>query len=248
MSEKFGIAIHGGAGTIVKSLMTTEKEEMHRQALAHSLEAGYAVLATGGSALDAVVASVVVLEESPLFNAGVGAVFNANGQQEMDASIMDGATLNAGSVGGVKTIKYPIKAARKVMDETPHVLLVGEGADAWAATSDLETADAEYFFNQMRYDQFLRIKGKEEQQLDHSIEEGAKFGTVGAVACDQYVTLAAATSTGGMTNKYAGRVGDAAVIGSGTYADNATCAVSTTGHGEAFQRMATAFDVSAMMK
>lgn len=161
---------------------------------------------------------------------------------------MDGATLQAGSVGAVQTIKHPILAARKIMEDSPHVLIVGEGADRWAKKIGLETADADYFFNQMRYDQFLKIKGREEQQLDHSVEEGAKFGTVGAVACDQFGNLAAATSTGGMTNKYPGRVGDTAIIGSGTYAENETCAVSTTGHGEMIQRMISAYDVVSMMK
>ena len=247
-NKPWGLALHGGAGTIVKELMTREKEEKHKDSLNEAINVGCKVLADGGAALDAVVASVMVLELSPLFNAGRGAVFNADGQQEMDASIMDGVTRKAGSVGAVKTVKHPILAARKVMEESPHVLMVGEGADRWAKKMGLEIADADYFFNQMRYDQFLKIKGREEQQLDHSVEEGAKFGTVGAVACDQSGNLAAATSTGGMTNKFPGRVGDTAIIGSGTYAENETCAVSMTGHGEMMQRMVSAYDVIAMMK
>lgn len=243
------LSIHGGAGTITRALLTPEKEQRYREALEAALEAGYAVLERGGSALDAVEAAVVSLEDCPLFNAGRGAVFNAQGKHELDASIMRGDTRQAGAVAMVSNIKNPIRLARMVMERSEHVLLAGEGAMEFAKTMPCEWADDAYFYDEFRYQQWQTLRGTEQMQLDHSEEnKERKFGTVGAVALDQYGNLAAATSTGGMTNKRFGRVGDSPIIGAGTYANNATCAISCTGSGEYFLRGVVAYDVSCLME
>lgn len=243
--------------------MTPELESAYKQKLKDALNAGYSVLKSGGSSLDAVEVAVKVLEDSPLFNAGKGSVFTAEGTNEMDASIMEGKTLKAGSVAGVTTIKNPISAARKVMEKSPHVMMTGKGAEKFAAEQKLEIVSPEYFFDSLRYKQWQKIKETEKIQLDHSEDRGdvkpsfdvefnpnpdSKFGTVGAVALDIYGNLAAATSTGGMTNKKFGRIGDSPIIGAGCYANNKTCAVSCTGHGEFFIRNVVAYDVSALME
>ena len=234
------LVIHGGAGTILKENMTPEKEKAYREKLNEALEAGEHVLKTGGSSLDAVTQAILVMENSPLFNAGKGAVFTAEGKNEMDASIMDGRNLDAGAVASVRHIKNPILAARVVMEKTPHVLIIGAGAEKVAAENGLEIVDTSYFFTQNRWDSYLKVKKK--------MEEAEKHGTVGAVALDKHGNLAAATSTGGMTYKMKGRVGDSPIIGAGTYADNNTCAVSATGHGEYFMRYVVTYDITALMK
>ncbi len=234
------LVIHGGAGTILKKNMTLEKEKAYREKLNEALEAGEQVLKTGGSSLDAVTQAILVMENSPLFNAGKGAVFTAEGKNEMDASIMDGKTLDAGAVASVRHIKNPILAARVVMEKTPHVLIIGEGAEKVAADNGLEIVDTSYFFTQKRWDYYQKVKKEK--------EDAEKHGTVGAVALDKHGNLAAATSTGGMTYKMKGRVGDSPIIGAGTYADNNTCAVSATGHGEYFMRYVVTYDITALMK
>jgi beta-aspartyl-peptidase (threonine type) len=245
MAAKFGIAIHGGAGTLLRSSMTSEKEKEYLTGLEDALKAGYSVLQNGGSSLDAVEAAVVVLEDCPLFNAGRGSVFNHIGKHEMDASIMYGKTLEAGAVSGVSNIKNPVRLAKTIMQQSEHVMMSGAGAEAFAATQGLATADDDYFFNDFRYQQWQEIKGSDTIQLDHSDK---KFGTVGAVALDIHGNLAASTSTGGMTNKKFGRVGDTPIIGAGTYANNNTCAISCTGHGELFIRSVVAYDISCLME
>lgn len=258
-TNHFALAIHGGAGTILKKNMTPELEKEYTDKLNEALQKGYDTLSKGGTSIDAVVVSIKILEDSPLFNAGKGSVFTADGKNEMDASIMNGKTLMAGSVAGVRTIKNPITAARCVMEKSPHVMMVGAGAEKFAKQCKCEIADTSYFFEQKRWNQLQKIKKTEQQQLDHSdttsfVEpididlKDKKFGTVGLVALDQYGNLAAGTSTGGMTNKKFGRVGDAPIIGAGTYANNKTCAVSCTGHGEFFIRSVVAYDVSALME
>jgi L-asparaginase / beta-aspartyl-peptidase len=248
------LAIHGGAGTILRSLMTPELEREYRGWLEDALNAGWAILEKGGTAMDAVEAAVVSLEDFPLFNAGRGSVFTHEGKNEMDAAIMDGATLRAGAVAFVRNVKNPVKLARLVMQRTPHVLLAGRGADQFAVETGVEMADDAYFFTEHRYEQLLKARDEGIVQLDHTADEqellhavDRPMGTVGAVACDSQGRLAAATSTGGMTNKKFGRVGDTALIGQGTYADD-LCAVSCTGHGEYFMLGVTAYDVSARMK
>jgi len=233
----FVLVIHGGAGTILKEDMTPEKEKRYLKKLEEALTVGSKILRNGGSSLDAVTQTIMVMEDSPLFNAGKGAVFTAEGINEMDASIMDGRDLNAGAVSGVRLIKNPILAARAVMEDTKHVMLVGKGAEEMAENNGIELVDSSYFFTENRWESFLKAKDKAE-----------KHGTVGAVALDKYGNLAAATSTGGMTFKMKGRVGDTPIIGAGTYADNNTCAVSATGHGEYFIRNVVAYDISALMK
>jgi len=248
----YGIAVHGGAGTIPKEDMTPEREQAYRAGLEDALRRGHLVLKDGGSALDAVEAAVRALEDCPLFNAGKGSVFNADGQHEMDASIMEGHTLKAGAVAGVGNVKNPVGLARRVMDKSPHVLISGMGAFEFAHHEKVLLEDDEYFFDQFRYDQWQRIAGTADVQLDHSsggAQDGkGKFGTVGAVALDQHGHLAAATSTGGMTNKRWQRIGDSPIIGAGTYANDGTCAVSCTGHGESFIRAVAAYDVSALVE
>jgi len=275
--NKIALAIHGGAGTILRTQMTPELEHEYRGALENALKTGWSILESGGSSLDAVEAAVCSLEDFPLFNAGRGAVFTHEGEQEMDASIMDGATLKAGAVAFVKNIKNPVSLARLVMERTEHVLLAGEGANQFAEQIGVETVADEYFFTEHRWLQLQEAMAAGRVQLDHAgeveekgsggegesepgaiatgpsdypkskIQNPKSLGTVGAVACDQNGHLAAATSTGGMTNKKFGRVGDTAIIGSGTYADD-VCAVSCTGHGEYFMLGVTAYDVAARMK
>jgi len=231
------LVIHGGAGTILKKNLTDEEEAKYIEKLKEALKTGENILKNGGTSLDAVTKTIMVMEDSPLFNAGKGAVFTAEGQNEMDASIMDGRDLNAGAVACVRHIKNPILAARAVMEDTPHVMLVGDGAEDFAEKEGLEIVDSSYFFTESRWKSYLKAKNNAE-----------KHGTVGAVALDKYGNLAAATSTGGMTYKMKGRVGDSPIIGAGTYADNNTCAVSSTGHGEYFIRNAVAYDITALMK
>lgn len=257
--KNFAIVIHGGAGTILKENMTPELEKQYQDKLTEALQAGYDVLAKGGTASDAVIAAIKVMEDSPLFNAGKGAVFASDGTNSMDASFMDGKTMKAGAVAGVKTVRNPIEAARAVMERSPHVMLSGEGADRFVKEQGLKIEDPKYFYDEKRWKQFQEIKKKDDIKLDHSsdtsgsildIEFGGdkKFGTVGCVALDQYGNLAAGTSTGGMTNKKWGRIGDSPIIGAGTYANNKTCGVSCTGHGEYFIRNVVAYDIAALME
>lgn len=248
MQQKFGIAIHGGAGTIDKAEMTPGKEAAYKLALKEALEAGHTALSEGKSAMDVVELAVNSLENCPLFNAGKGAVFCADGEFELDASIMDGKDLTAGAVAGVKNIANPISLARKVMERTGHVMLAGQGALDFAKSIGIKQEPKEYFFTQHRYDQWQALVGTTEVALDHGSSTTKPIGTVGAVAYDANGNIAAATSTGGMTNKQFGRVGDTPVIGSGTYANNNTCAVSCTGHGEYFLRAVVAYDVSCLME
>jgi L-asparaginase / beta-aspartyl-peptidase len=236
------LAIHGGAGTITQRGLTPRREQEYRAGLAAALQRGYAVLDGGGSSLDAVTAAVVVLEDLPLFNAGRGAVFNAAGAHELDAAVMDGATGKAGAVAGARRVKNPVLAARAVMEGTPHVLLVGPAADRYARAAGLALVPPSYFSTPQRARALERAR-------DRAATTAAdRHGTVGAVALDRLGNLAAATSTGGTTNKMEGRVGDSPIIGAGTYADNATCAVSATGHGEYFMRAVLAYDVAARMR
>jgi L-asparaginase / beta-aspartyl-peptidase len=258
--SKITLVIHGGAGTITKANMTPEKEKAYKEVLNQALKTGYAILEKGGSSLDAVEATVRVMEDSPLFNAGKGAVFTNEGKNELDAAIMDGKTGKAGAVASLTTVRNPITAARAVMDQSEHVMLIGQGAEKFAKEKGLEIVDPSYFRTETRYQQLQKLKEKEGEKtkLDHDSSgtsstenifvEGEKFGTVGAVALDAYGNLAAATSTGGMTNKRYGRVGDVPIIGAGTYADNNTCAVSATGHGEYFIRSVVAHDIAALME
>lgn len=243
------IVIHGGAGTIRKENMTPEKEKAYRDKLEEALNAGFTALENGGKSSDAVILAIKVLEDSPLFNAGKGSVFNSDGKNEMDAAIMDGETLMAGAVAEVTTVKNPITAAYAVMTKSPHVMLVGKGADRFAAEQGLEIVDPSYFVDSARYRQWLKVKEQEPSKrtafYDPFIQD-QKFGTVGAVALDKYGNLCAGTSTGGMTNKKYGRVGDAPIIGAGTYANNASCAVSGTGWGEYYIRLTAAHDIAAL--
>ncbi len=244
--KNFGIAVHGGAGTLSATEMTPENEGNYRKALETATRAGYEVLINGGTSLDAVEAAVIELENDPLFNAGRGAVFTNAGIHEMDACIMEGKTLTAGAVAGIKNVKNPVSLARHVMENSEFVLLSGDGAEEFARKLNLPFETDEYFYTQLRRDQWLAVKDTDEVLLDH--KEIKKFGTVGAVALDQYGNLAASTSTGGMTNKRYGRIGDCPIIGSGTYANNATCAISCTGHGEFFMRAVVAHDISCLME
>ena len=246
--KQFSIAIHGGAGTLVKGMMTSELEAKYKTHLEKALTIGYDVLKQGGSSLDAVEKAVVELENSHLFNAGKGSVFTANGSHEMDASIMEGKELQAGAVSLVTGIKNPVQLARCIMEQSGHVFMAGNGAMEYAKSLGFKLEDPEYFFDELRYNQWQEIKDSETFQLDHSLKKDSKFGTVGAVACDSKGTVAAATSTGGMTNKRFGRVGDSPMVGAGTYANNNTCAVSCTGSGEYFIRGVVAYDVSCLME
>ncbi|MBL7940523.1 MAG: isoaspartyl peptidase/L-asparaginase [Flavobacteriales bacterium] len=243
---KTALAVHGGAGTIAPELMTPAREKAYREALDLALRRGHAVLQQGGPALDAVEAAIRALEDSPLFNAGKGSVFNADGQHEMDASLMNGSDLRAGAVASVQNVKNPITLARIVMDRSNHVLISGAGAFEFAHKQKAVLEDDLYFFDDFRYQQWKEMAGTDEVQLDHSDKE-KKFGTVGAVALDANGHLAAGTSTGGMTNKKWQRIGDSPIIGAGTYANDASCAVSCTGHGESFIRAVAAHDVHALM-
>jgi len=244
----FSIAIHGGAGTLVKGTMTPEKEIAYKGALKTALIEAYTCLETGGSAVDAVEKAVVSLENSPLFNAGKGSVFTAEGTHEMDAAIMEGAYLQAGGVSLITGIKNPISLSRDIMEKSEHVFLAGKGAMDFAQSLDYSLEDESYFYDALRYEQWQEIKGTDSFQLDHSTKKDSKFGTVGAVAKDRNGNIAAATSTGGMTNKKFGRIGDSPMIGAGTYANNKTCAVSCTGSGEFFIRGVAAYDVSCLME
>ena len=246
-SKKYVLVIHGGAGTILKSKMTPEKERLYEQGLQNALNAGKKILEDGGTALDAVEASIKVLEDDSLFNAGKGAVFTNEGRNELDASIMDGKTLKAGAVAGITNIKNPITAARAVMDKSEHVMMAGKGAEIFAAKNGCTVVDPSYFFTTQRWIDLQQAKKEDSVKMLHADSSKAylkqpdnhddKYGTVGAVALDMNGNLAAATSTGGMTNKKFGRVGDSPIIGAGTYADNNTCAVSCTGWGEYFIRL-----------
>lgn len=253
------IAIHGGAGAITRAAMSAEKEQLYLAELERIVSAGQAILAAGGSALDAVTEAVRLLEECPLFNAGKGAVFTHQGTHELDACILDGRTLDAGAICGVSHIRNPILTARKVLENSPHVLFTGAGAEDFARANGQEMVEPAYFFTQERYDQLQRaIAADTGVMLDHDgaslnasgdpIDPERKFGTVGAVAIDELGNLAAATSTGGMTNKQAGRVGDSPIIGAGCYASNDTVAISSTGTGEVFMRTVAAYDVAALME
>lgn len=252
--QKFSIAIHGGAGTILREDMTEELEIAYREALKQSLDAGYAVLDNGGTAVTAVKAAVIYLEDNDLFNAGKGAVFTKKGVNELDAAIMDGKTLEAGAVAGVRNIRNPIELAEEIMLHSGHVFLSGKGANDYAIRQGIKLEPDEYFYSQYRYDQWREIRDSDLYQLDHKSDKlvglmhDKKFGTVGAVACDREGNIAAATSTGGMTNKRYGRIGDSPMIGAGTYANNKTCAISCTGHGEVFIRAVAAYDVSCLME
>jgi beta-aspartyl-peptidase (threonine type) len=273
LSDKYVLVIHGGAGTILKSQMTPEKEKAYRASLDKALQTGYAILEKGGTALDAVEATVRIMEDDPLFNAGKGAVFTAEGKNELDAAIMNGKTLAAGSIAGVTTIRNPITAARAVMEKSPHVMLAGRGAEAFAKEQGLDIVDPSYFFTEDRWkglqgmiERLEKEKGfdsmakkasmmggyydstKHQPSLRQKENRDDKYGTVGAVALDRHGNLAAATSTGGMTNKKWNRVGDAPIIGAGTYANNATVAISGTGWGEYFIRLVMAKSISDMME
>ena len=254
---KTAIVIHGGAGTILKANMTEETEAAYRAKLEEALQAGHAVLAGGGAALDAVIAAIQVMEDSELFNAGKGAVFTSEGTNELDASIMDGATRNSGAVAGVKRVKSPIALARVVMEQSPHVMMAGAGAETYAEENGLEMVDNSYFYTERRFRSLQRAQESEAEAtsslpFDESVQfdlplspNGDKFGTVGAVALDASGNIAAGTSTGGMTNKKFGRIGDAPIIGAGTYADNRTAGISATGHGEYFIRGVVAHDIAS---
>ncbi|MTE26995.1 isoaspartyl peptidase/L-asparaginase family protein [Winogradskyella ouciana] len=256
-SEKpeFAIIIHGGAGTILKKNMTPEKEAAYKAKLEEAIRVGYDVLKNGGTSLDAVTKTINVMEDSPLFNAGKGAVFTNAETNELDASIMDGKTLNAGASAGTTTVRNPIDLARAVMDNSEHVMLSGKGAEIFAEEQGLAIVEPSYFFTENRFQSLQRIKDREKTELDHDAKtafydptiKDSKFGTVGCAALDKNGNLAAGTSTGGMTNKRYGRIGDAPIIGSGTYANNETCAVSSTGWGEYFIRAQVAHDISALM-
>lgn len=246
--QQFSIAIHGGAGTILKKDLTPELEAAYLKGLDEALIAGYTVLERGGSSLDAVTAAVVSLEDCILFNAGRGSVFTKTGMHEMDASVMNGKTLEAGAVAGVQKVRNPVLLAKTIMERSEHVMLSGEGALQFAKELQLQLEDDEYFFSQFRYEQWQLVKNENTVALDHNLQIEKKFGTVGAVACDAYGNLAAATSTGGMTNKNYNRIGDTPIIGAGTYANNTTCAISCTGHGELFIKAVAAYDVSCLME
>ena len=250
----FGIVIHGGAGTILKKNMSDSMETAYRQKLEEAIRVGHGILENGGSAMEAVTNTINVMEDSPLFNAGKGAVFTHDETNELDASVMDGATLNAGAVAGVTRIKNPIDLALEVMNNSPHVMLGGKGAEDFARERGFELVDPSYFYTQRRYQSLKRVKEREEEERAKAVSavdpfiKDAKFGTVGCAALDKNGNLAAGTSTGGMTNKRWNRIGDAPIIGAGTYANNATCAVSSTGWGEYFIRAMVAHDISAMME
>ena len=259
-SEKvndFAIIIHGGAGTILKKNLSDEMEKAYKAKLEESIKAGHTILKNGGTSQEAVIKAIQVMEESPLFNAGKGAVFTHDETNELDASFMDGKTLNAGAAAGVTNVKSPIELAVKVMTDSDHVMLSGKGASTFAKEKGLKIVDPSYFFTERRFKSLQRIKNRNKTELDHDDKKAAfydadiknaKFGTVGCVALDKNGNIAAGTSTGGMTNKRWGRIGDAPIIGSGTYANNKTCGVSSTGWGEYFIRSQVAYDISAQME
>ena len=243
------IVLHGGAGTILKENLTPEKEQAINQTLDEALVKGKTVLEANGTAMDALQKVIMHLENSPHFNAGKGAVFTHEGKNELDASIMDGKTMEAGAVGGITGIKNPILAAKAVMDNSPHVMLSGAGANTFCKEQGLETVAPEYFYTERRWESLQNVLKKEEEKMGAIFEnQDYKYGTVGCAVLDKHGNLAAGTSTGGMTNKRWGRIGDAPIIGAGTYANNKTCAISATGHGEYFIRYAVAHDISARME
>lgn len=252
--QKFSIVVHGGAGTILKEDMTPELEAAYIKGLQDAINAGYAVLEEGGTSVNAVKAACVTLEDNLLFNAGRGSVFTKKGVQEMDAAIMDGNGLAAGAVAGVRNVRNPIELATEVMINSNHVFLSGKGANDFAIKQGIKLEPDEFFFSQFRYDQWRALRDSDNYSLDHThqgLEElmkDKKFGTIGAAACDMQGNIAASTSTGGMTNKKYGRIGDSPIIGAGTYANNKTCAISCTGHGEPFIRAVAAHDVSCLME
>jgi beta-aspartyl-peptidase (threonine type) len=258
VKSKIAFVIHGGAGTIERSKMTPEREKQYRDKLEEAVRAGYKILGDGGTSLDAVEAAIRIMEDSPLFNAGKGAVFTNAGTNELDSSIMDGKTLKAGAVAGLKHIKNPISLARMVMEKSKHVMMVSEGAEAFAVQQGVQLVDQKYFYTEERWQGLQREKEAEQKQSAPANGKGGggkrtpndedRHGTVGAVALDQEGNLAAGTSTGGMTNKKFGRVGDSPIIGAGTYANNKTCGVSATGDGEYFIRTVVAYDISALME
>lgn len=258
-SSKYGLVIHGGAGTILKENMSDSLEQAYRLKLEEAITAGHKILENGGTSIEAVTASIMIMENSPLFNAGKGAVFTNQETNELDASVMDGKTLNAGAVSGVTTVKNPITLAVAVMDKSEHVMLSGKGAEQFALEQDITLEDPSYFYTERRFQSLQRVKQKAKENQSSGIEKKAafvkdpfikesKFGTVGCAALDKYGNLAAGTSTGGMTNKRYNRIGDAPIIGAGTYANNVTCAVSSTGWGEYFIRAMVAHDISALME
>ncbi len=245
-SSIWTLAIHGGAGTIPHEEMTGEKKDAYLNGLRAALDAGRGILASGGTALDAVCAAVVSMEDSPLFNAGKGSVYTFDGTHEMDASVMNGIDRHAGAVAGISGVKNPILLSRAVMEKSDHVFLSGKGAEEFARSQGIVFESEEYFHDPVRFEQWRSVAGTNSYMLDHS--QTKKFSTVGAVARDKHGHLASATSTGGMTNKRFGRIGDTPVIASGTWADNNTCAVSCTGHGEYFLRWVVAYDVACLME
>jgi beta-aspartyl-peptidase (threonine type) len=256
-AQQFGFVIHGGAGTITRSSMTSELESAYRNELMKALTIGYDILRKGGSSLDAVESAIRPLEDSPLFNAGKGAVFTNAGTNELDASLMDGSSLKAGAVASLKHIKNPISLARLVMEKSPHVLMVGDGAEAFAKQQGIEFVPQSYFYTEKRWKDLQQVKEEEERRRNSTPKKPEKrkahagfekHGTVGAAALDRAGNLAAGTSTGGLTNKKFGRVGDSPIIGAGTYANNLTCAISATGDGEYFIRSVVAHDISALMQ
>lgn len=252
--DVFGIVIHGGAGTILKENMSDSLEAAYKEKLKEAISIGHEILKNGGTSLEAVTKTINVLEDSPLFNAGKGSVFTHDATNELDASIMDGATLNAGAVAGVKHIKNPIDLAKDVMQKSEHVMLYGAGAEEFAQSLGYKMMDTTYFYTKSRYESLQRILEKEKTINTEKISfedpyiKNSKFGTVGCAALDKHGNLASGTSTGGMTNKRWNRIGDAPIIGAGTYANNATCAVSSTGWGEFFIRSVVAYDISALME
>lgn len=255
-----GIIIHGGAGVIERGSLTPEKEAAYKAKLEEALLAGWKILQDGGTSLDAVQSAIVIMEDSPLFNAGKGAVFNADGKNELDSAIMDGKTLKAGAAAGLRTVKNPILLARTIMDKSPHVMMISDGAEKFAKEQNLEIVPEKYFWTQERWDGYLKVKKEREEKakqpvgkpgtvsMTESSKDENKFGTVGAAALDKNGNLAAGTSTGGMTYKRYGRVGDVPIIGAGTYANNSTVAISATGDGEYFIRLGVARDISALME
>lgn len=249
-AQEIALVVHGGAGNINKKDIPDSLELEYRKKLEDALNSGFKILHEDGTSLEAVRQAIKVMEDSPLFNAGKGAVFTNTGTNEMDASIMEGASLNAGAVAGVKHIKNPIDAAIAVMNHSPHVLLAGDGAEKFAKSQGIELVDAKYFYTEGRYRQLQRIKERNSNVEGYIIDldNSNKFGTVGAVALDKYGNIVAGTSTGGMTNKKYGRIGDSPIIGAGTFANNKTCGISATGHGEYFIRSVVAHDISALME
>ena len=248
-SPKYAIVIHGGAGTIQRENMSTEKDSSYRAMLNTALDVGEKILAAGGSSLDAIEATIRIMEDSPLFNAGRGAVFTHEGKNAHDASIMEGSDQMAGAITGTSNVKHPISLARAVMEKSNHVMMAGKGAETFAAEVGLEQVDPKYFYTERRWNSLQRILKKEEAELEFTADDvDKKQGTVGCVALDKNGNIAAGTSTGGMTNKRYDRIGDSPVIGAGTFADNLTCGVSATGHGEFFIRFTVARDIAAMME